>query len=313
MQRDLIYLLCILLGFGIFFQLKFNREPSEIINTAQNNVKTVADNEIKSENFDVNVRRDINSDPYVVQVNLPVELSGKTRDEVYEIRRHYVRTSIFDADNYQPSNQVYGQIVDGKPWYGQSICWEDFDGEKRASITGPSEESRYINNPTVLVAIEFPFGFTEATDYEFCNSPVNRMIPTYISYSKSKNEITVKYDSLPHKAKDQYYYQFNGQNAVDLGYKYMYVDMLRSTFKPDFSDKENNPSTSIQEFKNFIHVGYSCNRDGGCNNGSPRQPNLEFNYGKRDGAGEIYIKLWKNKPFTVMQKPDIAERIIIER
>lgn len=311
MQRDLIYLLCIILGFAIFFQLKFNYEAPENINNLQNNAKNIVTQNLKSENLNAGIRQDINSDPYVVQVNLPVELSGKTREEVYDIRRGYIRSSIFDSKNYNPSDQVFGEIIDGKPWYAADICEDDVT--RLASVTGPSEESRFINNPTMLVALEYPFYWYDVEDKSFCVSPENQMIPTYIAYSKSKNEITVKYSSLPFETQKPFFYQFNGLNAVDLGYKYIYVDFLRSTFKPDFSDKSNNPSINVQEFRNFIHLGYSCNRDGGCNNGSPRQPNLEFNTYKGEGKGEIYIKLWKNKPFTVMQKPDITERIIIER
>ena len=319
MQRNLfIFIVCGLLIF-IFSQTEaFRNDVSKIISLisgtekTENSIKTYYDQETQIDNSSVKIRDDI-SDPYFLTVNPPVALSGKTREEVYELRRHYIQSSIFDPSTYNPSEQVYGQIVDGKPWYSINFCWEEYDGQQRANVSGPSEETRFINNPTMLVAIEYPFGLTDKAGDPSCHSPVNQMIPTDIGYSKSKNEIMVKYDSLPYKAINSTYYQLQGQNAVDLGYKYMYVDMLRSTFQPDFSDKENNPSTKVQEFKNFIHVGYSCKHEGGCNNGSPRQPNLEFNYRKSDGAGEIYIKLWKTKPFTVMQKPDIAERIIIAR
>ena len=273
MQRDLIYLLCIILGFAIFFQLKFNREPSDTVNKVQNNVKTVVEHEITPENYNVNVRHDINSDPYEVTVNYPVELSGKTRDEIYEIRHNYVKNSIFEAEHYKPSDYVFGQIIDGKPWYSANICEDE---NNMAYVTGPSEESRFINNPTMLVALEYPFLWYDVEDKSFCVSPENLMIPNRIIYSKSKNEIIVKYSAFPFKAKETFFYQLNGLNAVDLGYKYVYVDYNKSTYKTQFSDFENNPYKKIQEFKNFIHLGYSCKQEGGCNNGSPRQPSLEF-------------------------------------
>ena len=255
------------------------------------------------------VRKDISSDPYVVYVNPPVELSGKTKAEIYDIRRSYVEKSIFDSTNYKPSNSVFGEIIDGKPWYSANFCRDNKTGLPR--ITGPSEESRFINNPTMLVALEYPFLWRDVKDMSFCVHPTNQLLPRYIAYSKSKNEITVAYYWLPFDAQPPFFYQFNGLNAADLGYKYAYVDMEKSTFKPDFTEKSNNLSTDVQKFKNFIHLGFSCEHESGCNNGSPRQPNLEFNVKKGEAKGEIYIKLWKSQPSSVNDKPDITEKIVI--
>ena len=78
---------------------------------------------------------------------------------------------------------------------------------------------------------------------------------------------------------------------------------------------EDNLGTSVHEFQNYIHVGGSCGREGGCNNGSPRQSFSEFksnatkyNYQNR----EIYIKLWKSMPTSPQSPADITERIILK-
>ena len=179
-------------------------------------------------------------------------------------------------------------------------------------ITGPSEEARFISNPSVLVALEYPFLWSDYDEPKFCNSPVNQLIPNKISYSKSDNEIRVNYRSFPFRANPPYFYDLNGLNARDLGYEYAYVDLEKSSFQGKFSQEVDNVSTGVQQFKNYIHLGSSCEHEGGCNNGSPRQRNLEFNVSDNyNGFGDIYIKLWHSKPKSPKQKADIVERIII--
>ena len=246
-----------------------------------------------------------------VRLNYPIALSYKSKEDIFALRKKYVAKSIFSIPNYEPSQVVFGQIVSEKPWYSINIC-RDLKTNLPV-ITGPSEESRFINNPTMLVALEYPFLWSNMDNNAFCNSSVNQLIPIKISYSSANNEISVKYSELPFDAVSPFFYQFNGLNANDLGYRYAYVDLEKSTLKLKFSDYSNNLSTDVQEFQNFIHLGSSCRHNGGCNNGSPRQPFSEFNYNKGDKGGEIYIKLWRQRPLNKNMPGDINERIIIEK
>ena len=80
----------------------------------------------------------------------------------------------------------------------------------------------------------------------------------------------------------------------------------------------NNIGNSVVEFQNFLHTGGSCKHSSGCNNGSPFQHMLHFENPHVDSMPyknnkEIYIKLWKNKPNSKYDTPDIVERIIIKR
>ena len=273
---------------------------------AQNSEKqNKNDNKARKRNFPFGYSDEIN-----VSVNYPVSLSYKSKKDILALRKLYVEDSIFASPDYEPSEIVFGQIVSGKPWNSVNFC-EDKKA-KASIITGPSEESRFINNPTMLVALEYPYRFGEDPADYFCNSPENQLIPVKISYSKSKNEIIVKYSKLPFDASTSYFYQFNGVNAHDFGYKYAYVDLSRSSLNFKFSYRANNMSTDVQQFRNFIHLGSSCGHVGGCNNGSPRQIFSEFNYKKGNGGGEIYIKLWKERPYDKNAPADITERIIIE-
>lgn len=245
-----------------------------------------------------------------IKVNYPDALSYKTRGQVYDLRKKYVKESIFNIPDYEPSNDVFGSIIDNKPWYALDFCRDIKTNLPK--ITGPSEEARFISNPSLLVALEYPFLWNNYDEPKFCNSPVNQLIPWKISYSKSYNEIRVNYRSFPFRAVSPHFYDLNGLNARDLGYEYAYVDLEKSTFNGKFSQEGDNVSTDVQQFKNFIHLGYSCEHEGGCNNGSPRQPNFEFNLPDNyNGFGDIYIKLWRSKPKSPMQKADIVERIIV--
>ena len=213
------------------------------------------------------------NDSQEIIVNPPTPLSGKSKSEVYNIRKEYVKSSIFARANYEPSQQVFGAIESGKPWISANVCAEPQTG--LLGISGPSEESRFINNPIMLVAIEYPF-IVHYTDSDRCSSKRAELIPRKITYSKSKKEITVTYYHLPFTTNNNTsFYCFNGLNAVDLGYKYAYVDKNKSTYDVDFINGDNF-STAVHEFQNYIHLGGSCGREGGCNNGSPRQPFSEF-------------------------------------
>lgn len=305
-KLSLISLVCIVLAVVVIFitnscknknlpDIQKQEQRAEIVQTVpKENTET-----------DILPKRDID-----VGVNRPVQLSYKSKNDVLALRKKYVSNSIFSIPDYEPSVAVFGQIADGKPWYSTEICKDS--KTNLPVITGLSEESRFINNPSMLVALEYPFLWSSVNNREFCNSSENQLIPVKISYSKSNNEIIVKYSKLPFDANPPFFYQFNGINASDLGYKYAYVDLKKSTLKFKFSYSSNNLSTDVQEFQNFIHLGGSCNYDGGCNNGSPRQFFTEFNYNENSGGGELYIKLWRSRPFNKDVSADINERIIIE-
>lgn len=245
-------------------------------------------------------------------VNPLAYLSGKPKSAIYRLRKKYVAQSLFANPNYQPSEAVFGGIVDGKPWINANPC--SIDGSKRQGTNGFSEESRFITNPNMLVAIEYPFSFSNQPN-NWCEDSINQLVPKEINYSKENNEIIVVYNQLPFMAPvgNKWFYVFNGLNARDLGYKYAYVDNSKSTYKPHYTDT-TNISNSVVEFQNYIHLGGSCGYESGCNNGSPRQTYLEFQdnfteYKYRNR--EIYIKLWKNRPASKNSPADITERIVL--
>ncbi len=252
------------------------------------------------------------SETYEVAVRPLVALSGASKKEVFALRKEAVANSPFAQDGYEPSQEVFGSIVSGKPWIAANLCTDLIT--KRHVTKGPSEETRFINNPTALIAVEMPFAFSGLQD-AWCTREDTNTIIQKIDYDGLHREISVEYLPFPFDTvKNNTFYAFNGVNARDLGYLYMYVDDARSSYHPVFLH-EHNASNQVVELQNYIHVGFSCGAKNGCNNGSPRQTMLEFH---EDPLGdsytenrEIYIKLWRQKPASSEEAADVTERIII--
>lgn len=272
--------------------------------------------EVQKEPVQYPADRMTNDEDINIGVNPLAELSYKTKDFIYDLRKKYVSDSIFSTSYYKPSAEVFGGIESGKPWIENTACIETRGGA--SYIGGVAEESRFINNPTMLVAIEFPFNYPEDEDdnASWCGNDVSTMIPKKITFNGAKKEISVTYERLPFKTVGNHaFYTFNGLNARDLGYKYAYIDKNLSTYEVDFTSSDNI-SNRVVEFQNYIHVGGSCGHSQGCNNGSPRQSYLEFKENSSeyiDNESEIYIKLWKEMPLSPSAKPDIVEKIIFEQ
>lgn len=251
------------------------------------------------------VRKDASLPSYKkeIPVRAPVALSGASRQEVFNLRKEAVAASPFAKKNYRPLDAVFGQIVSGKPWYALNLC----RGKKHAHTEGPSEETRFINNPTALVALEPSVIFFTRTENWCLRKDYNTIIQKIVFDGPNK-EISVTYLDLPLKSA----YDLNGINARDLGYPFVYVDKSRSTYKISFKEK-HNASTEVYQFLNYLHLGNSCGVAGGCNNGSPTQPKIQFTKDPRDSnkPREIYIKLWRKRPASPKATPDLVERIII--
>lgn len=299
----LLFLILIILCIVLFVKYQIDN------NSTKSEAKTGYEN--KENNIKVS---DFANSPDIIniKVNAPTELSYTTKEYVYNLRKKYLNQSIFEDKNYTPSEEVFGFIEDNKPWVVLGCCLNKEKGI--IDVHGPSEESRFINNPSMLVAIDFPFPVNTTDKKESCLNLTIAMVPTEITYQKSTKEITVTYEKFPYSTTGtQLFYTFNGLNANDLGYKYAYVDKNKSTYIPKFTE-EDNISSRVIEFQDFLHTGGSCGVAGGCTNGSPRQPYLEFSVPSKgyNIPAYVYIKLWKNQPASPYDTPDIVEKIVIK-
>jgi len=82
----------------------------------------------------------------------PIELDGMTRAEVEQLRTYYVDKHPELVREYTPSSAVFGQIVDGLPWWGVEGQFCDGPGER--GIDGDSEEARWVINPFLLLGVD---------------------------------------------------------------------------------------------------------------------------------------------------------------
>ncbi len=243
-----------------------------------------------------------NEQKYWVSGNVPVNpmsnFNYKTKKEIYEQRKFYVEKSMFKNLRYVPSEEVFGLIEDNKPWISIDAisCYDGLSKKNK----GLSEESRFINNPTLLLGVE-RISFDKKPK-EQCSS-IDYLVPVKISYSKDENMITVMYEISEYKGLLKNFV-IKALNARDLGFKYGFIDVENNTA---FVSPENI-TKNIYGFKDYIHLGMACGIKGGCNNGSPYQPELDFTITAFPAS--LHINLWKKYPKNKNQKPDINYLII---
>ena len=258
---------------GIYFVKGFF-EQKEIERQEAIRQEQIRIEKIKKEAQERKRLQEQNQNAIGIIINEPVALSYKSKEEILKLRKHYVEQSMFANPDYEPSNQVFGEIESGKPWNSMKQC--KYKQTDKSDIDGPSEESRYINNPALLVGVEYAFYDYYCGDRRTEEIPYSK--PIKIKYFKDEKTMEVVFGGLPYcTEKGRTWYNLKGINARDLGYKYAYIDKEKSTLDIEFVE-ETNASNSIIEFQDFIHVGGSCGHKGGCNNASPNQPPLNFYY-----------------------------------
>lgn len=245
-------------------------------------------------------------------VNPPMEFDGKTKEQVMALRRDRINQhkELFEGE-YVFSKEVYGQIEDGRPWWGLQGQFCNGPGPK--SIEGPSEESRFILNPFLLLMLDAPTAFICPDPGCF---PVQPGPPESVQWYPVPGQLILTYRLSRYFSECTAMHGKNcgpkvvidAQNARDLGYNYILIDTRAShgvsqDFKP-------GAFGSIYQLRNYIHRGGSCGYPGGCNNGSPDQPQLRIYTDYLPGL--ITALLWKDKPKDISRKPDVTVRIILK-
>lgn len=251
-------------------------------------------------------------------INPQLEFNNMRKDEIYDIRKAYVKDSLFALENYEPNERVFGAIEDYKPWWGEQECRPlNYTGDYHESIEGKSKQSVQINNPNALVGLSSPYiPWDVERNADFCNSEYSKFIPKVLKYSEKDNLIVAEYEVSKEflniliniSGKNfRYPIQLSGLNALDFGYKYVYafdtknIEMLYSN---------NNVTQTVEKFRDYIHVGGSCGYEGGCNNISPMQNDKMITVVAL--PAEINLKLWKKQPYDKYSKADMYYRIIFK-
>jgi hypothetical protein len=239
-------------------------------------------------------------------INLPSDLNFKSKADILELRKRYMyEHQELLCYQYTPTNSIFESIEDGKPWWGLEGDMLFGSGEK--SILGAAEESRFLNNPYVLVAANinvsrFAFNDSKYADLDdfarrsgapMCLMPSAAIIYTQpcredVTYNVSEwlrnqeriMETKFKLEEAP--------FDLVAYNARDLGYNFIQVDSR-------FSKGLDKPPAHIIPISQFIHCGGSCGYPGGCNNMSPGIRELDqFHLTCLPAQAVVY--LWRQKP-----------------
>ncbi len=235
-----------------------------------------------------------------------IELDGKSKAEVFALRRERLvaTPALFDVAAYKPSEMVFGRIEDGLPWWGLEGIY--LHGPGPHSSAGPSEESRWLVNPAVLLGLEENFSPLWTRKPE-----VSHFEPRLlnIAFRPKERLLRIDYDVsnllgllvLIHN-KDAGVGLMT-RNAQDFGFNFTYLDSKQS-YRVKF---EQSPLT-VQQLKQFVHRGSSCGQPSGCNNTSPPTPALDFAI--EDIPASVFARLWYQEPDDPEDKPDL--NVVIE-
>ncbi len=235
---------------------------------------------------------------YNIPINPMGELDFMTKKEVYDLRKGSVlQHKDLIKEGYEPSGAVFGAIEDKKPWWGIYGIYGLGRGQR--SIEGPSEESRFLLNPYLLVGLCEQYAYTTGVapnDY-----PPVYPKPMSIAWYADRSLEIITYDVHDHFSfvngihtdrGPQYKLDLIAYNARDLRFNYLYVD----TGKLDGIIWANREPKAVA-IAQYIHCGGSCGYEGGCNNMSPFQAELVIELTAL--PAKAYIRLWRENPKTV--------------
>lgn len=244
-----------------------------------------------------------------IQLNDMVELDYRSKKEIDALRRALVAAyPAFSPPDYAPRDSIFGQITDGKPWWG-ILGLSYYGNDPQHSIDGPSEESRFIANPYLLVGLDMS-GATIVWDSSIAPHPVYP-VPTGLWWRQDGRLAIARYDVSAFQAASQQIHTASAfrqklylaaYNARDFGYNHLYVSPQES----ENITAATQPARLIQ----FIHTGGSCGHPGGCNNMSPHQPEMEITVDALPALA--FIKLWKQAPADAAAPADMVFAIEME-
>ncbi|MBI2810053.1 MAG: hypothetical protein HYX67_04395 [Candidatus Melainabacteria bacterium] len=252
-----------------------------------------------------------------IPVRAPVDLNFRSKAEVLDYRKKCAElTPNVVALPYQPSEAVFGQIEDGKPWWG--LAGQGIWGPGSKSSLGASEESRFIVNPLLLAganpAVVEMWDEEKVTDEEWQRSDFPLCWqPTFIKWWPKESLMQVEYPVSKFN-QDLYNWRMKlrsdkiipafgvvAYNAIDFNLNYIYVDTAKSLNIENI----NKPPAEAQKLTQFIHCGGTCQIPGGCNNMSPEMRAIDrIKYTAL--PARAWISLWRDKPANINVKPDMV-------
>ncbi|MBN1139123.1 MAG: hypothetical protein JXM73_21260 [Anaerolineae bacterium] len=229
------------------------------------------------------------------------ELDFQSRAEIVRLRNEVVgRYPELVVGTYRPANAVFGQIVDGLPWWGTLGLAHYGRGEQ--SIEGPSEQSRSILNPFLLAVPEFYLQWdasivakaqAQGPEYPlYCHPYRLRWFPadawaevTYSAACLEWNHATV--------------FSLLAYNARDWNLNYVFV-----SYPDSHNIAKFDPPAAAYHNPQSLHRGDNCGYPGG-NDISPTTPPIDI-IQIAAWPAQITIWFWRDDPGEAVASPDIV-------
>lgn len=204
-----------------------------------------------------------------VQLAPPGDLDGLTKAALYERRtqaahRQPALLKILRPKGYAPSNEVFGGVVDGKPWWGTvGVTWY---GPGPKSVEGPSREGTFVDNPFLLlgaVALSYEIEHPPKPAPDILPQPQRLTWAADGSYGWAVYSLGDYCRQL--EVHEQRFF-LHTYNARDMGFRTVAFDAASSPgVKPDNEAWLKQPM-GLEE---YLAPGPSCGVEGGCNNIQP--------------------------------------------
>jgi hypothetical protein len=248
-------------------------------------------------------------------VNIPIlpaeDFNFKPNTQIFSRRKEEVlKHSNLLKSNYTLSEDVFGQILDKRPWWG--TLGEAYYGAGQNSIRGLTVQSIFIVNPFLLAAIRATPGLSrQLTESDLLTKNYPNCFPaTNLRWwpKEGKAEVTYQISALKNQMCSLFHtssWEFNGElgleliNARDLGLEYVYIPPTWA-----YNMKLGSPMRGPIKIPQYLHCGGSCGFPGGCNNMSPATPSLDdVTYEKL--PARVVLMMWKNAPATGREPPDM--------
>jgi len=243
----------------------------------------------------------------------PGDFNFKTRVEIFAMRKSEImKHANLLKGAYAPSNDVFGQVVDRRPWWG--TLGEAYYGSGQNSIKGQAVQSRYVLNPFLLAAIRATPGLPreKITEADLARKSYPTSFPvTGLRWwpKEGKAEVTYQISSLQSQMCSLFGYSnygINGNlglelvNARDFGLRYVYIPPTWA-----YNMKIGSPMRGPVKIPQYIHCGGSCGYPGGCNNMSPATAVLDdITFAKL--PAHVILMMWKNAPTTGSEPADMT-------
>jgi len=229
------------------------------------------------------------------------DLDGLSRAEVLALRTEAVaRTPQLIDGEYRPSDAVFGQIVDGLPWWG--ILGIHHYGSGERSIDGPSEQSQSILNPFLLAVPEIYAQWDREAVTEAEQPGATYPLycgPHRLRWYPARAYADVTYSATCFRRNRVVYLSLIAYNARDLGLSHIYV-----SYRDSSGITKADPPGAPYDNPQYLHRGGSCGYPGGCNNISPRTPPID-NIQITNYPAKIVVWFWAGKPASADVPPEL--------